>query len=209
MSRSPGRRNHDFEQSRTDILHRVVHAIAQHPDRSSFAELAEVSGVSRTTLRHYFSSRDELLRAMLEHMRVLSDQAGAMNPVSDALPLEDALRLALHQLVFGWRIGVGALFTAGLVWGIGDDELGPAYVTNLLEPMLQRFEGLIASRLGDAGFDAVDARHAALALVSPVFVALLHQVALQGARCRPLDLDVFVEAHLQRFLAGWRPGRTG
>jgi hypothetical protein len=26
---------------------------------------------------------------------------------------------------------------------------------------------------------------------------------LHGATCRPLDIDVFVEAHLQRFLAGW------
>lgn len=204
MSRSPGRRNNDFEQSRTDILDRIVHAVSENPERSSFAELAEVSGVSRTTLRHYFSSRDDLLRAMLEHMRALSERAGALNPISDALPLEEALRLALHQLVFGWRIGVGALFTAGLLWGLGDDDLGPAYVTNLLEPLLLRFEGLLASRLRDAGFDAAHARHAALALVSPVVVALLHQDALRGARCRPLDVDVFVEAHLQGFLSGWR-----
>ena len=209
MSRAPGRRNADFETSRTDILDRVVHAVAHDPARSSFAELAEVSGVSRTTLRHYFPSRDDLLRAMLEHMRVLSDRAGAAYPVSPALPLEDALRLALRQLVFGWRVGVGALFAAGLLWGIEDDALGPVYVTNLLEPMLGRFEGHIASRLRDDGLGASDARHAALALVSPVLVALLHQDVLHGATCRPLDMDVFVEAHLQGFLAGWRRDRSG
>lgn len=209
MSRPSGRRNDDFEKSRTDILDRVVHAVAQHPERSSFADLAEVSGVSRTTLRHYFSSRDDLLRAMLEHMRVLSERAGAAHPVSTALSLEEALRLALHQLVFGWRIGVGALFSAGLLWSLGDDALGPVCVTNLLEPMLGRFEGHIASRLGEAGVYPSDARHAALALVSPVIVALLHQDALHGATCRPLDIDVFVEAHLQGFLSGWRRDRPG
>lgn len=203
MSRPSGSRNADFEASRTAILDRVVHAVASQPERSSFAELAAASGVSRTTLRHYFRTREDLLRAMLEHMSVLSARAGAAHPISPALSLEDALRLALHQLVFAWRVGVGSLIAAGLVWGIAHDELGPAYVTNLLEPMLTSFEAHIAARLTDADGDADRARHAALALVSPVLVALLHQEALHGARCRPLDIDVFIESHLQHFLAGW------
>lgn len=203
MTRPAGRRNADFDETRTEILDRVVHAVARDPGRSSFAELAAQSGVSRTTLRHYFRSRDDLLQAMLEHMRVLADRAGAAFPISSALPLEEALRLAAHQLVFGWRIGVGALFTAGLLWGLGDEVLGPAYVTNLLEPLLASFEGHIAARLGGEGLSELEARHAALALVSPIVVALLHQEALHGAKCRPLDVDVFVEEHLKRFLAGW------
>lgn len=203
MSRPAGKRNADFEETRSEILDRVVHAVVGHPERSSFAELAEVSGVSRTTLRHYFSSRDELLRSMLEHMRVLADRANAAHPISAALPLDQALRLALYQLVFAWRVGVGSLFAAGLLWGLGNEDLGPTYVTNMLEPILVQFEGHIASRLGGAGFDEQDARHAALALVSPVVMALLHQEALRGVKCRPLDIDVFVETHLERFLAGW------
>ncbi|MFO0608550.1 MAG: TetR/AcrR family transcriptional regulator [Polyangiales bacterium] len=209
MSRPPGSRNADFDQTRADLLDRVVHAVARHPERSSFAELAEASGVSRTTLRHYFTSRDELLHAMLAHMRTLSDRAGAAHPVSAALPLEEALRLALHQLVFAWRVGVGSLFAAGLLWGLGDEALGPAYVTHLLEPMLASFEGHIAARLDADGGPRPDARHASLALVSPVVLALLHQESLHGVKCRPLDLDVFVEEHLQRFLAGWCRDRSG
>lgn len=203
MSRPSGSRNADFSESRTAILDRIVQGVALHPERSSFAELAAASGVSRTTLRHYFRTREELLRAMLEHMRVLSARAGAAYPVSPALSLEEALRVALHQLVFAWRVGVGSLISSGLVWGLGHDDLGPAYVTNLLEPLLASFEAQIATRLTDEDFGAQDARHAALALVSPVIVALLHQEALRGVRCRPLDVDVFIESHLQHFLAGW------
>jgi AcrR family transcriptional regulator len=205
MSRPAGRRNADFDETRTDILDRVVHAVAGHPERTSFADLAEVSGVSRTTLRHYFPTRDDLLRAMIEHMRVLSDRAGAAFPVSAALPIEQALRLALHRLVFAWRVGVGALFTAGLLWGLGDQDLGPVYVANLLEPMLMSFEGHIAARLGEQGLEEASVRHAALALIGPVILALLHQESLNGASCRPLDMDAFVEAHLNRFIAGWFP----
>jgi AcrR family transcriptional regulator len=207
MSRPTGKRNADFEATRSDILDRVVHAAALHPERSSFAELAEVSGVSRTTLRHYFASRDDLLRAMIEHMRVLSDRAGAAFPISAALPLEEALRFALHGLVFAWRVGVGALFAAGLLWGLGDDELGPVYVTNMLEPMLVSFEGHIGRRLEREGLEEANVRHAALSLVSPVILALLHQESLHGVKCRKLDVDVFVEVHLKRFMAGWFPER--
>lgn len=205
MSRPAGRRNADFEESRRELLDRVVHAVSTNPEASSFAELAEASGVSRATLRHYFPTRDALLHAMLEHLRVLSDRAGAAFPVSPLLSLEEALRLSLHRLVFGWGVGVGSLFTSGLLWGLTKAELGPVYVANMLEPILTSFEGHIASRLDAAGLAEVDARQAALSLVSPVVLALMHQQSLHGVKCRPLDVDAFVETHLQRFLAGWFP----
>jgi AcrR family transcriptional regulator len=205
MSRPAGRRNADFEETKTAILERVVQAVVRQPERSSFAELADASGVSRTTLRHYFPTREALLGAILAHMRVLSVRAEAAHPVSAALPLEEALHLSLHRLVFAWRVGVGALFTAGLVWGLGHEELGRAYVANLLEPVLGSFESQITACLQREGLSEPDARHATLALVSPVLVALLHQEALHGNECRPLDLDVFVQTHLGRFMAGWFP----
>jgi len=86
---------------------------------------------------------------------------------------------------------------------VGNEKLGPVYVTNMLEPILTGFEKQIASRLTAKGFDATRARHAALSLVSPVLLALLHQEALHGSTCRPLDIDAFVETHLQHFLDGW------
>ncbi len=48
-----------------------------------------------------------------------------------------------------------------------------------------------------------DARVAALALLSPVLMALFHQHQLQGRRCRPLDLEVFIERRLDGFMKGY------
>lgn len=203
MGRPPGRRNADFEASRADLLDRIVHAVVRDPERSSFAELAEVSGVSRTTLRHYFSSREELLHAMLDHMEVLGKRADAAFADDPSLPLAELLRQALQRLLFAWRVGVGALFVAGLLWGLGDESLGPAYVRTLLEPLLVGFERRLAAHLSGRGMDEVRARHAALALVSPVVLALLHQESLHGVKCRPLDLDAFLADHLASFLRGW------
>jgi AcrR family transcriptional regulator len=203
MSRPAGRRNADFDASRVELLDRILHSVAQSPHRSSFAELAEVSGVARTTLRHYFGSREELLQAMLEHMEVLGQRAEKLHPEKQGLPLEDALRERLRGLVFAWRVGVGALFVAGLLWGLGDEKLGPIYVRSLLEPLLVRCERQLGELLGAQGMTEERARHAALALLSPVILALLHQESLYGVKCRPLDIDAFIEEHLQSFLRGW------
>ncbi len=203
MTRPPGRRNADFDASRTELLERITRAVIERPHQSSFAELAEASAVSRTTLRHYFGTRDELLHAMLVHMETLGRQAAARYPETPDLSLADALREALQRLVFGWRVGVGSLFVAGLLWGLGDEALGPAYVRNLLEPLLVGFEQRLQTRLCARGMSEQKARHAALALVSPVVLALLHQESLHGVKCRPLDIDEFLHAHLESFLRGW------
>lgn len=203
MSRPPGRRNADFDASRAQILDRIVRVVTRSPECSSFAELAEVSGVSRTTLRHYFGTRDELLAALLEHMAQLGAQAAAAHPDRPEEGLAVSLRRGLDDLVFAWRVGVGALFTAGLIWGLGNEGLGPAYVRALLEPLLVGFEKRLLARLRAHGMTESAARHAALALVSPVVLALLHQEALHGVTCRPLDLGAFVDEHLARFLRGW------
>jgi AcrR family transcriptional regulator len=203
MSRPAGRRNADFDASRMELLDRILHAVAQSPHRSSFAELAEVSGVARTTLRHYFGGREDLLQAMLEHMEVLGQRAERQFPQTQGLPLEDALRAGLRRLIFAWRVGVGALFVAGLLWGLGDDKLGPTYVRSLLEPLLASSERQLRDFLGAQGMTEERARYAALALLSPVILALLHQESLYGVKCRPLDIDAFIEEHVQSFLRGW------
>jgi hypothetical protein len=45
----------------------------------------------------------------------------------------------------------------------------------------------------------VDTRHAALALLSPVILALLHQAELGGAKDHPLDVDRFLSDHAAAF----------
>lgn len=203
MSRPLGRRNADFEASREQILDRLLKTVSQNPDRSSFADLAEMSGISRTTLRHYFGSREDLLDSLLAYMAKVGEQVKEQFPDDSDLPLLVALRRALDRLLVGWRLGVGALFTAGLLWGLGDERLGPAYVRSLLEPLLVSFEARLLARLRAHEMDEEKARYAALALVSPVVLALLHQDPLHGASCRPLDIQKFLDEHLMRFARGW------
>lgn len=57
--------------------------------------------------------------------------------------------------------------------------------------------------LGDKGAVEAGLRVAALAYLSPLLVALLHQHDLAGVTCRPLDLEAFLAAHTSRFVRAY------
>ena len=166
----------------------------------SFRELAAAAEVSPATLRHYFIDRAGTLEAVLASMHrqgLPHLAAAAAYPVEDA---RESLRWLLEALVFGWRAGVGRLHDFGLGAGLGHASLGPAYVKELLEPTLQAAEARIAHHVGLGELGPCNVRHAALELLSPVILGLLHQGGLGGAACRPLDLAAFLGDHLDRFL---------
>jgi TetR/AcrR family transcriptional regulator, mexJK operon transcriptional repressor len=136
-------------------------------------------------------------------MKVIGDQMRSRFPDAPEQTLEKALRASMTRLIFAWRVGVGALLVSGLVWGLEHENLGTNYVRTMLEPLLTGFEQQIGSRLTTFGMSEQQARYASLALASPLVLALLHQEALNGVSCRPLNIEEFAEEHLQRFLKGW------
>jgi hypothetical protein len=115
------------------------------------------------------------------------------------------LRWFVAFVLEGWTAGVGAMHETGLSVGLRDKELGPAYLTELLEPTLLVAETRIARHVAEGQLGPRDVRFAAIELVSPVFTVLLHQRGLSGVRCRPLDLDAFVAEHVGRFLRAYAP----
>jgi hypothetical protein len=83
--------------------------------------------------------------------------------------------------------------------------LGPLFVNEFLEPMLLGFESAIGDLQTGGHLASGSAREAALELVSPVVLALLHQQTLFGNTCRPLDVEAFMAAHVTRFVRAWAP----
>ena len=78
-------------------------------------------------------------------------------------------------------------------------------VNHLLEPTLQSLEELLGNLVGRKMLPEQDLRAAALSLLSPVLLALIHQDALYGHRCRPLDVEAFVRRHVRSWLSGHGP----
>jgi len=206
MPRPSGRRNADYDTTRAALLSRLYDALLKTDGvRLSFRQMSDAAGVSPTTLRHYFHSREQVIAEVL----ALSHRAGlpylhaaATQPTQALRP---SLRWFLDFVVEGWRAGVAAVHGLGLTEGIGHSELGPAYVREILEPSLQAAETRLARHVAAGELAPCDLRQAAIELVAPLLVALLHQDSLGGTRCRPLDIAAFCEEHIERFIRAFAP----
>jgi AcrR family transcriptional regulator len=156
--------------------------------RPSFRQLAQAGGVAEPTLRHYFGDRDHVACALLSVLR------------ERAAPLIEAVgqpAMSADQAVDAYidlsRAGVanGAFARAhcfGLVEGVADATVGPAYLTELLEPSLQALGQRLAPHLGK-DTPKERARAAALMLFAPMLLAVIHQQLLGGENAAPMDLD--------------------
>jgi AcrR family transcriptional regulator len=201
MGRVKGARNLDYETTRRSIIDRIASSIfSTERHRMSFRELAHAGEVSPSTLRHYFRSREEVLEAALLRMRDHGSPYMAEGATADRGPAPKALRWFLRYLREGWNRGVGRAHAAGLSEGIGDPALGPSYLRHLLEPTLRSAEGRIALHVAAGELAPCDVRAAALELLAPLVLLLLHQESLGGCQVRPIDVDRFIDDHVDRFL---------
>lgn len=202
MARVTGTRNGDYDESKRRLL-ATLSAAAQQGDIAALShrELAAVAKVSVATLRHYFGSRSELfaeLMAFMHEQGAMHLEQAATRPIDD---VNESLDWLLRSIVLGWKFGVAGLHRFGLVAGMGDPQLGPAYVNHILEPALQACEARLSRHIANGQLAPCDVRHAALRLISPLLLGLIHQDGLFGSTCRPLDLDAFLDDLRSHFIA--------
>lgn len=207
MARTAGSRNTQYDDKRTALIVKARERLELQSGASpSFRELALACGVSVPTLRHYFGDRETLIRAVFAHYLLGGqrhlDRARQAEPGN----LGDMLRGVLNRIAQGWTQGhVGALHRIGLSEGLRNPNTALAYLLDVLEPTLQALEErLTAYRdLGTIREDTLP-RHAALALLSPIVLALLHQIDLGGTRCRPLELPALIDQHVAMFVRAYQ-----
>lgn len=205
MARLQGSRNAQYADRRHELMEKVRSRLAQQSGAApSFRELALAAGVSVATLRHYFGSRDALVKAVFTTSR----EDGERHLVRARAPEVADLRLSMQQflarLMNGWERGrVGELHRIGLAEGLRHPGTGLDYLTDILEPSLQALEQRLATHVERGEMRPADLRHAALMLLSPILFALLHQRDLGGTRCRPLHLPSLVEAHVEVFVRAY------
>lgn len=174
-----------------------------HDARPSFNAMAQHCDVSRTTLRHYFEDMEGAVAAALSHVGATTRAHEAMldAPLGGvSVSLSSSLRLLVHI----WTtLEVGALFHTGLLAGLGITPMGPVFLEHILDPTIDGFARRLERHIDSGELVPMDTRTAALSLVGPILLALLHQHQLGGAHSRPIDLDALVMFQVTAFLGTW------
>lgn len=166
-------------------------------------ELAQAAGVTIPTLKHYFTDRDGIVKGVLDahtafsgpHMQALRQPSG---------PFAKSMFEAAAYVDLGLSIPVVTeLHSAGILEGLAHEEIGPYYLSTMLEPVLQGVEVRLSAHLARGEMRQTDLRSAALQLVSPIFMAHLHQRLLGGDKLRPLDFAVHRSEHVEAFVRAY------
>lgn len=172
---------------------------------ASLRELAASASVGLATLKHYFGRREDVIAAALQKKKedgreVISELA---TPTGS---FQQSINDALEHICAGFKYGgVGEIVSVGFVEGLRHPTLGPTVVEATLEPIIEAATSRLRThqQRGEMAED-VDARIAAIALVSPVLLAFVHQNELGGSGCYPLSIEKLIEQHCAAFVRAYQ-----
>ena len=198
MARTPGARNHDFEDKRRALLNTLTDfALDADLRRPSLRQFAIAASTSEPTLRHYFTNRRGLILAILELLgergRPLWEDLSrpAPNPTE---ALQEFFRVSLADMREGQFVRAHAF---GLIEGMADPRAGQAYLNFLFEPALDSVCLKLHETPGSPT-EPGELRAAGLAVLSPLLVLCLHQDVLGGEEHAPID-----SAQIISYLEEW------
>lgn len=205
--RSKGVRNARFDERRGELLARLrERLLLRDAGRPTLRELATAAGCSVSTLNHYFGKRDDIVVAVFadsgrrgQGQFTATRQAGPQLDTS----VRDAAAMAWQALT---QHGVADALAMGMVEGMRNDLLGPAFIHSMFEPFVLALTERLDAHVARGQMRPVDTRMAALALASPLLLGALHQGQLGGARDYPLDGEAFLNHVVEGFLRAYRAG---
>lgn len=206
MSRQKGSRNKRYYEERQRLAKLLYEELvrAGHSG-ASFRSLAQACDVSPATLRHYFENKTGALVAAVEYAGEQGEPFQQLVEKGEFGSLHESLVSLLRFLHFGWKHSeLGELHKLGLGVGLSEQEVGPAYVKELLEPTLQAFEQRLQLHVDKGELRDCNIRYAAFSLLSPIFLAMLHQKTLSGQTERPLDIDDMLQEHVSHFIEAYQ-----
>ena len=207
MARTKGARNEGFEAKRAALIAALRTRLRAPGPAPSMRELAGAAEVTVPTLRHYFADREGVLRAIMEEELADGSKAGGPLEVAAtpsgpfAVSVRDLLRHADAGFAHG---GLTDSHAVGLAEGARSDVTAADYLRLALDPTIDAFAARLRTHQerGEMRSD-VDARAAAVQLLSPLVVARLHQDRFGGRDANPIDLAAMLDQQVEAFARGY------
>jgi AcrR family transcriptional regulator len=175
--------------------------------RPSLRQLAEAAEVSVPTLRHYFGDRAEVVEAMLDEYR----RQGEERLKWVAAPQGEfgtSVRQFCYSMIAGMTaplpVRLGDVFAVSIAEGLLDNEIGPAALRHVVDPAVDACRARLQAHIDRGDMIPADTRAAALMLLSPLLIAVLHQDQMQGATCNPMDVYGLADRVSEAFVRAYR-----
>jgi AcrR family transcriptional regulator len=177
-------------------------------------EVAKAAGVSKGTLYLYFPSKEELLRAVIQHFLGAEIEAG----VQEAAAAEGPTAQALEQLLVNWWTRVYAGPASGVFKLVITEirnfpEIGEFWVDRVVKPGEDIVSGLLRRGIARGEFAPVAIDFAVHSLLMPMILLCVHKHSFAACGiAKELDVDpvAFMRAHFRLILTGLlaRPGTS-
>lgn len=166
----------DSLRNRDAILEAAAECLADNP-AASLADIAQAAGIGRVTLYGHFSSRNELLTALLHRtMERVESELASVDLGGDPWEAMDAL------VTTSWRI----VHSLNMLRGIVEQALPPEEMHGSHDHPRERVEGLLTRGRADGSFRDDQS----IAWQTACFFAILHGAASEIRAGRLTEQEV-------------------
>jgi AcrR family transcriptional regulator len=172
-------------------------------------EVAKAAGVSKGTLYLYFPSKEELLKAVIQHFLGSEIEAG----VQEAAAADGPIAPAMAQLLVTWwtRIYEGpasGVFKLVITEVRNFPEIGDFWVERVVQPGHEIVSGLLRRGIERGEFQPVDIDSAVHSILMPMILLCVHKHSFAACGIGK-EMDIvpvqFMHAHLRLIFAGLQP----
>lgn len=169
-------------------------------------EVARAAGVSKGTLYLYFPSKEELLKAVIQHFLGTEIETG----VQEAAAADGPTAQVMETLLVTWwtRIYEGpasGVFKLVITEVRNFPEIGEFWVERVVAPGLAIVSGLLRSGVERGEFAVGDIESAAHSILMPLILLCVHKHSFMACGIgKDMEIDPvqFMHAHLRLVFAG-------
>lgn len=145
-------------EKRDEIMRIAVELFAEHGfERTSMAMVSERLGGSKATLYGYFPSKDELLRAVLDHQVATTADA-----IMGSFPAHDDLRRSLIELSMAYlekRVSPLPITNIRMIANQpAGSTMGKEFHDNIIHPAFERLAGKFKKLIDEGKLKGADAK---------------------------------------------------
>ncbi|HYJ18649.1 MAG TPA: TetR/AcrR family transcriptional regulator [Burkholderiales bacterium] len=166
-------------------------------------DVAARAGVSKGTLYLYFSSKEELFKAVIRSGIVPLIEQGERLHEEHQGSAGDLLR----KIVFAWWQSVGSSKLGGIPKLMFSEcrnfpEIGQFYFEEVISRSYRLIESVMESGMASGEFRRMDANYATRLVVAPIVLLLLWRYSFDFCESKSVDAESYLDQHLDVFISG-------